>query len=89
MHEVYQTEIAPVVADRWAERASAGSNVQTQKVPDGPFRAAVAREMFAALPEHEREGYRSQAKEEAETARAVYEAGLKAPASKSPEARQK
>jgi hypothetical protein len=89
MRERYQDDIAPVVVDRWAAEKSEGSNVQTKKEPNGPFCAAIARELFAALPEEERDGYRVRAKEEAQEARAVYDKGLKDPASKAPEARQK
>ncbi|KAJ7807047.1 hypothetical protein B0H13DRAFT_2386674 [Mycena leptocephala] len=79
MREAYQTEIAPVVAKRWAEQASEGSNMQTAKEPGGGFRAQIARELFAALPESEREGYQERAKEEAAQARAKYDEDMGTP----------
>ncbi|KAJ7025313.1 hypothetical protein C8F04DRAFT_1191583 [Mycena alexandri] len=89
MHEVYETDVAPVVAQRWLTLSSEGSNMQTQKKPTAAFRAEVARTLFAALPEDERNGYAERAKEEALAARKKYDAALKAPPSKSPEDRQK
>ncbi|KAJ7511244.1 hypothetical protein B0H11DRAFT_2215083 [Mycena galericulata] len=56
--------------------------------PTVPFRAKVARELFAALPESERAGYAVRAKEEAAERRAAFDAAMKATPSKSPEARQ-
>jgi hypothetical protein len=88
MHEKYKDEIAPVVAQRWATEIAAGSNVQTKKEPDGPFRAKISRELFAQLPEEERVAYGDRAKTEAAEAREKYMAGLKAPPSKAPEDRQ-
>jgi hypothetical protein len=89
MREAYQSHIAPVVADRWAAQSSAGSNIQTSKDPTGPFRAEVARDVFAQLSEDEREGYRQRAKEEAVEARRIYDEGMKNPPSRSPEEKQK
>lgn len=87
MHEQYKTSIASVVAERWAAATTAGSNIQTKVDPDGPFRASVARELFAGLPEEERLGYAARAKADAKTAREKYEVDLKQAPSKSPEAR--
>jgi hypothetical protein len=89
MKEAYTSHIAPEVAERWAAKISDGSNVQTTKDPTGPFRAEVARAMFAELSEEEREGYRERAKQEAEEARKAYEEALTNPPSRSPEAQQK
>ncbi|KAJ7895676.1 hypothetical protein B0H13DRAFT_2338752 [Mycena leptocephala] len=58
MREVYTSDIAPVVAERWAEQQADGTNIQTKSDPNGAFRAAIARELFAALPQSERDGYR-------------------------------
>lgn len=88
MREKYQDVIAPVVAERWAAGTGAGSNLQTKKDADGPFRAKIARELFAALPEEERVAYGDRAKLEAVEAREKYDAALKNPPSKSPEDRQ-
>jgi hypothetical protein len=89
MREVYQTDIGPVVAERWAAQAAAGSNVQTAKEPTGAFRAEIARELFAKLPEDQRDGYQQRAKQEAGDARKTYEGQMKNPPSRSPEDRQK
>ncbi|KAJ7017740.1 hypothetical protein C8F04DRAFT_1278922 [Mycena alexandri] len=80
-------KIAPVVAQRWAERCAAGSNLRDGKGPDAAFRAEIARELFAALPEEERAEYAKTAREEAAAARDKYFADLKAPPSKSAEDR--
>jgi hypothetical protein len=89
MREAYTSHIAPEVAERWAAQTADGSNVQTSKDPTGPFRAQVARDMFAELSEEERAGYRDRAKLEAEEARKIYNDGLKNPPSRSPEEKQK
>ncbi|KAJ6458986.1 hypothetical protein C8R45DRAFT_1031174 [Mycena sanguinolenta] len=88
MHEKYQSLIAPVVAERWAESVGDGSNLQTKKDPDGPFRAKVAREMFAELSQGEQKEYATRAKEEAAEARKKFDEDLKKPPSKAPEDRQ-
>jgi hypothetical protein len=89
MREAYTSHIAPEVALRWAAQTADGSNVQTSKDPNGPFRAQVARDMFTELSEEERAGYRDRAKREAEEARKIYDDGLKNPPSRSPEQKQK
>ncbi|KAJ7038823.1 hypothetical protein C8F04DRAFT_950883 [Mycena alexandri] len=89
MREKYEQEIAPVVAERWLQQSSEGSNVQTSKKPTAAFRAEVARDLFAGLPENERNGYKERAKEEADAARAAYNKAMKEPPSRTPEARQK
>ncbi|KAJ7732894.1 hypothetical protein B0H16DRAFT_1732624 [Mycena metata] len=86
MRERYEDDVAPIVAERWLAQSSAGSNVQTARKPTAPFRAQIAQELFAALPEVVRNEYATHAKEEAATARAAY---IKEPPSKTPEARQK
>ncbi|KAJ7490196.1 hypothetical protein B0H11DRAFT_2229117 [Mycena galericulata] len=48
MHEHYTTQIEEEVKKRWAETPSGGSSVPT-KEPDAPFRAMIARELFAKL----------------------------------------
>ncbi|KAJ7479676.1 hypothetical protein FB451DRAFT_1395243 [Mycena latifolia] len=65
MHEQYKMTIAPVVAEKWAETAAPGNSVQTAKDPNGPFRAKVARELFATLPEEEQSVFAARAKSEA------------------------
>jgi hypothetical protein len=89
MREKYAEVIAPVVAERWAAEKASGSNVQTGKDPNGPFRAKIARELYAAMPSSEQASYLARAKEEAAEAKRVYEAAMKSPPSKSPEARDK
>lgn len=89
MHEAYAEEIAPVVADRWAQTVAEGSNVQTKKDPNGAFRAQIAREVFAQLLESKRAGYAARAKEEAQERWEQYHKALKDPPSKSPESRQR
>jgi hypothetical protein len=88
MHEQYTEVIAPVVAQRWAEESAAGSNVQTAKDPDGPFRAKIAREVFGALTDGEKAGYALRAKAEAVEAKTRYNEELSKPPSKDPQDRQ-
>ncbi|KAJ7607461.1 hypothetical protein DFH06DRAFT_987601, partial [Mycena polygramma] len=89
MHEEYDTVIGPEVAAKWAEQASQGSNLQTSKTPNGPFRSLIARQMFADLSQSERAAYGARAKEEAADAREAYETAMKAPPSKAPEERDR
>ncbi|KAJ7603089.1 hypothetical protein DFH06DRAFT_1152162 [Mycena polygramma] len=89
MHEAYEEKVAPVVAERWATSVSSGSNVQTSKGPDGPFRAKIAREVFGDLSAAERESYGARAKAAAAEARALYEKLMNDPPSTRPEDRQK
>lgn len=88
MHERYHEDIAPIVSERWARTPGAGSNVQTSAEPNGPFRTEVARDLFNKLPEEERAGYATRAKEEAMHARERYEDDMKKAPSKAPEDRQ-
>ncbi|KAJ6523681.1 hypothetical protein DFH09DRAFT_1329919 [Mycena vulgaris] len=89
MREAYTDRIAPVVTERWAAEAAPGSSVQTQKEPDAPFRAKVAREIFNEMSQSEKAGFGERAKAEASAAREAFEKGMKETPSKSPEARQK
>ncbi|KAJ7080722.1 hypothetical protein C8R43DRAFT_1143069 [Mycena crocata] len=86
MHEQWP-EIVPIIAERWQATVSAGSNLQTRKEADGPFRAQVARDVFAALSEEEKGSYGDRAKAEAAAAREAYQKAMTAAPSKSPEAR--
>ncbi|KAJ7169146.1 hypothetical protein C8R43DRAFT_1121035 [Mycena crocata] len=86
MHEQW-SQLIPVIAERWKATVSAGSNVQTAKDANGPFRAQVARDVFAALPEEERASYGERARAEAATAREAYQKAMTMPPSKSPESR--
>ncbi|KAJ7028759.1 hypothetical protein C8F04DRAFT_1265718 [Mycena alexandri] len=86
MKEAYTSDILPVVTERWADETSAGSNVQMKKEPNINFKNAIARELFASLPDSEREDGK-RAKEQAAAAKAAYEAGMKAGPSKTPEDR--
>lgn len=87
MHEEYASLIQPVVENQWATSTADGSNVKTAKEPNAPFRARVAREVFAALADSEKQRYADNAKKEAAAARAAYDTALKEPPSRSPEAR--
>jgi hypothetical protein len=89
MRETYQTDIAPIVAERWAAKTSEGSNMQTAKQPTGAFRAEIARELFAQLPESERNRYQQAAKDEGAEARRTYDENLKNTPSRTPEDCQK
>ncbi|KAJ7614713.1 hypothetical protein DFH06DRAFT_1146232 [Mycena polygramma] len=89
MHEEYEEKVAPVVIDRWASTAPSGSSVQTAKGPDGPFRAKIAREVFGALSESERQEYGRRAKDAAAQARAEFEKIMNEPPSQRPEDKQK
>ncbi|KAJ7670630.1 hypothetical protein DFH06DRAFT_1124945 [Mycena polygramma] len=89
MHEAYDEKIAPLVDELWKKEASEGSNIQTAKDPGGPFRAKVARDVFAKLPQAERDGYAARAKQEAADAKEKYETAMKAPPSKAAEDRDK
>ncbi|KAJ7715468.1 hypothetical protein B0H16DRAFT_1477362 [Mycena metata] len=92
MHESYDTEIAPAVQARWAatrDNLNGNGAAATQKGPNAPFRALVARELFAELTQEEQDALKERAKEEAATAREEYEKKRKAPPSKSPEDRQR
>ncbi|KAJ7697932.1 hypothetical protein B0H16DRAFT_1484652 [Mycena metata] len=94
MHESYETEIAPAVKARWEGSfvdldAIDPDLLKTKKGHDAPFRAKVARKLFAKLAADEQEALRQRAKAEAQKARAEYVAAMKAGPSKSPEDRQK
>ncbi|KAJ7018031.1 hypothetical protein C8F04DRAFT_1278439 [Mycena alexandri] len=91
MHESYDTEIAPAVQARFAasrDDPNGDGAAATQRGPNAPFRARVARELFAELSEEEQEALKERAKAEAAAAREEYETKRKAPPSKSPEDRQ-
>ncbi|KAJ7182625.1 hypothetical protein C8R43DRAFT_1116257 [Mycena crocata] len=83
----YATTIEPVVQERWAETAGEGASVPVDKEPNAPFRAKVARELFAELPEETRLEYGERAKSDAAKARDAYTKALKEAPSRSPEAR--
>ncbi|KAJ7622769.1 hypothetical protein DFH06DRAFT_1340640 [Mycena polygramma] len=89
MREEYESTIAPVVAAKWTNSVASGSNVQTKKNPDGPFRAKIARELFAELSEAERQGFKTRAKDAATAARGEYERALNEVPSQTAEEKQK
>ncbi|KAJ7043428.1 hypothetical protein C8F04DRAFT_1175261 [Mycena alexandri] len=90
MHESYETDIAPAVKARWeASALDDGGNARSAKSPDAPFRAKVARELFAELSDEEQAGLRQRAKDDAQRARDTYTAAMKAGPSKAPEDRQR
>ncbi|KAJ7627914.1 hypothetical protein DFH06DRAFT_1338742 [Mycena polygramma] len=88
MHELYQTEIAPLVPGRWAADSIKPDGSVRIGQPNAPFRAALARELFDNLPEDRQTAIRLRAKNEAKEAKQKYEKGMKDGPSKSPEARQ-
>ncbi|KAJ7078635.1 hypothetical protein C8R43DRAFT_1143374 [Mycena crocata] len=91
MHESYDTDIGPAVAARWAAKGveDDGRALKVKKGPDAPFRAQVARELFAELSAEEQEALGARAKEEARVAREEYNNAMKQGPSKSPEERQR
>ncbi|KAJ7187981.1 hypothetical protein C8R46DRAFT_1205198 [Mycena filopes] len=92
MRESYDADIAPVVQARFAterDNIDGQGSGATQKGPNAPFRARVARELFAELSEDEQQALRERAKHEAKGARDEYDLRRKAPPSKKPEDRQK
>ncbi|KAJ7221989.1 hypothetical protein B0H12DRAFT_1241159, partial [Mycena haematopus] len=91
MHESYETEIGPVVTARWTTTCvkADGSTLKQKRGPDAPFRAKVARELFAELSQDEQDALRDRAQAEAKEARDEYNKAMKAPPSKRPEDRQK
>ncbi|KAJ6558620.1 hypothetical protein DFH09DRAFT_1317332 [Mycena vulgaris] len=76
MHEAYKTEIVPAVMARFEEERTdmdgegAGA---TQRGPNTPFRARVARELFAELSAEEQVALKERAVAEAQAARTAYE----------------
>jgi hypothetical protein len=90
MHKSYTEEIAPVVAKRWAdEQDRNGLLSERTKAPKAGFRAQVAREMFAALPQAEQKAIAERAKTEAQAAKAAYGASLNATPAQTPVAHQR
>ncbi|KAK6974473.1 hypothetical protein R3P38DRAFT_2811852 [Favolaschia claudopus] len=90
MRESYEEKIAPVVAEKWEEEKRENSRLaERSKEPKAGFRADVARQVFANLPEDERKAIGDRAKQEAAVAKAEYVNLLKNPPSQSPQARQK
>ncbi|KAK7027826.1 hypothetical protein R3P38DRAFT_3190954 [Favolaschia claudopus] len=91
MHELYDTEIKPVVEARW--RASCleddGVTLKTSKGPNAPFRAEVARELFKDLSNEQQKELSARAKAEAKLERDTYLSKMKAPPSKTPQDRQR
>ncbi|KAJ7826544.1 hypothetical protein B0H13DRAFT_2680676 [Mycena leptocephala] len=88
MHESYATDIGPVVAERWKNHSVNPDGSANTAAPGAPFRCAIARELFSALPDDEQSALREHAVEEARQAKLKYEKGMKEGPSKSPEARQ-
>ncbi|KAJ7436813.1 hypothetical protein B0H11DRAFT_2255890 [Mycena galericulata] len=88
MHEDYTTLVAPVVKAEWAKKTGAGSSVPTTE-PDAPFRALVARKVFAEMSQEEKDGYAKRAKDEAAARRLAYEEALNEIPSKNPADRHK
>jgi hypothetical protein len=88
MAEAYSSVIEPVVKQKWTEAEADGSNVQTGKELNAPFRVRIARELFAGLPDDVRSKYADAAKAEAAAARTLFNKALKDPPSQTPEAKQ-
>ncbi|KAF7353218.1 hypothetical protein MSAN_01509500 [Mycena sanguinolenta] len=90
MRESYADKIAPVVAERWAAaRQNNEPDTVGRKEPKAGFRALVAREVFAGLPDAEKTAIAQRAKEEAAQAKTAYEKALKDPPSNAPADRQR
>jgi hypothetical protein len=82
------SDLEKEVKARWAATPAAGSSVATAKEPNAPFRAEVARDLFAQLPDSDRNQYSARAKAEAVAAQAAYNKALNGTPGKSPEDRQ-
>ncbi|KAJ7813579.1 hypothetical protein B0H13DRAFT_2382340 [Mycena leptocephala] len=83
---------ASVSATRWEQERNdldGQGSLATQKGPNAPFRAKVARELFAELSEEERAALKERAQLEAKEAKEAYDKARRSPASKSPEDRQR
>ncbi|KAJ7107315.1 hypothetical protein C8R43DRAFT_1140291 [Mycena crocata] len=92
MHESYDTEIAPAVEARFAmERSNLDGQggAATQRGPNAPFQARVARELFAELSDEEQTALKERASAEAQEAKAKYEKARNEPPSKAPADRQR
>jgi hypothetical protein len=82
-------ELAKVVDERWKEKGINADGSANTKRPNAPFRAEVAREIFAEMTPEDREGYQRRAVEEAAAARAEYKKEMEKGPSNDPEARQR
>jgi hypothetical protein len=89
MRESYAEHIAPVVKERWDQETTEKNGAANTKKPNAAFRSKIARELFAELPEEEREEIRGRAVAEAREAKEAYEKFMKTGPSKNPEDRQK
>ncbi|KAJ7750928.1 hypothetical protein DFH07DRAFT_542124 [Mycena maculata] len=91
MHESYETEIAPVVLARWNASGieDESGELRSKKSPNAPFRAKVARELFAELSEKEQDALRKRVRDDAKAAKDAYVTAMKKGPSKAPEDRQK
>jgi hypothetical protein len=89
MRESYTEHIAPVVKERWDDETVEKDGAANTKKPNAAFRSKIARELFADLPEEEREEIRLRAIAEAREAKEVYEKFMKSGPSKAPEDRQR
>jgi hypothetical protein len=89
MRESHVEKIAPVVAERWADaRAKNDPDTVGRKEPKAGFRARIAREVFTALPQSEKDAIAKRAKDEAAQAKLEHGKALKSPPPNTPEARQ-
>ncbi|KAJ7744437.1 hypothetical protein DFH07DRAFT_963663 [Mycena maculata] len=85
MHEDYKEKIAPAVLDAWgAAQARQDKETELTQKPKAGFRAKVARDIFAVLPESERKALGVRATKEA-----AFTKALKGGPSKLPADRQK
>jgi len=75
MHESYTSKIEAEVQKRWKVKVDAEC-LPGDTLPNAPFRAAVARSMFDALPKEEQDNIKARAKAEASAAKAQYETAL-------------
>ncbi|KAJ7713595.1 hypothetical protein B0H14DRAFT_2644752 [Mycena olivaceomarginata] len=90
MHEMYDTEIAPAVTQKWADgesaRAAAG---QAKKPLKAGFALRSHARCLQALSKTDQEAFGARAKQEAKERREAYELALKNGPSQKPEDRQR
>jgi hypothetical protein len=78
-----------VVKERWDQETAEKDEPANTKKPNATFRSKIARELFAELPEEEREDIRQRAIVEAQEAKDTYKKFMKSGPSKAAEDRQK
>lgn len=74
MHEDYSPKVEPVVTERW--KALVEKGLEKNDKNDAPYRAEIARDIFKALPQDEKDTYVAHTKKDKQAAVAKYEASL-------------